>query len=111
MTHTQYKKLRDLADEVSNGNNLGIVFKFDDIKQFWDTAVHHNKNQNLLIRDGLKNENVTTYEMFSDSKNKLVSYDVKAHKQLSRIQYYILEVCSSAYLSYEATANHINKHQ
>lgn len=102
MNHNQYTKLRTLAERLHlDYFNFSPFYNYDDIKRLWENAVYCNKIQNNLKKEGYNTDVVRTYHLFCEDRKEIIEFALRAERNLSRMDYFILNICDLACVSYQ----------
>jgi len=93
MNLNKFSELQKLVSDVYNGHYLD----YRSIKDTWSMAVYYNKLQNDFINSNDLNEVVLTVSLFNEESNNVESYTIRAKKNFSRKQWFILLVGRDMY--------------
>lgn len=95
MNLNNYNKLKAIADKVHfDFLNFSSYYTISEIDSLWKGAVHLNKKQNSLLKEG---EGYETVCFYPDGERWR---EIKANSAYSRMDYFIIELCRSNCVDY-----------
>lgn len=101
MNLSLHSKLRAIVDDIQPIFPLKNAVKFSQIKDHWEMATYYNKFQNRCLKENDTEQVIKELSLYDHSTDDIKWYVIRANKQYTRKQYFIILLCESNYCTYE----------
>lgn len=110
MNLSLHNKLRAIVEDIQPNFPLKNNVKFSDIKHHWEMATYYNKYQNRCLKENDTAQVIKQLSLYHPQTDSIRQYVIRANKQYTRKQYFIILLCAANYCTYEQIKLILEKH-